>query len=73
MVRVHWGAGNATGDASPTDPKSTYVLLPVKVSIGKKEQVKAAIRKRAGELGITGGDPAVAAGEVVAYLLGLAP
>ena len=53
--------------------QSTYVLLPVKVSIGKKEQVKTTIRKRAEELGITSGDPAVAAGEVVAYLLGVAP
>jgi site-specific DNA-methyltransferase (adenine-specific) len=53
--------------------QSTYVLLPVKVSIARKDQVKAAIRKRAGELGIASGDPAIAAGEVVAHLLGIAP
>ena len=53
--------------------QSTYVLLPVKVSIARKDQVKAAIRKRAEELGIAGGDPAVAAGEVVANLLGVTP
>jgi hypothetical protein len=51
--------------------QSTYVLLPVKVSIARKDQLKAAIRKRAAELGIAGGDPAVAAGEVVAHLLGV--
>jgi hypothetical protein len=53
--------------------QSTYVLLPVKVSIARKDQVKAAIRKRAGELGIAGGDAAVTAGEVVAHLLGITP
>ena len=53
--------------------QSTYVLLPVKVSIARQDQVKAAIRKRAAELGIAGGDPAVAAGEVVAHLLGVTP
>ena len=53
--------------------QSTYVLLPVKVSIARQDQVKAAIRKRAAELGIAGGDPAVTAGEVVAHLLGVTP
>ena len=53
--------------------QSTYVLLQVKVSIARKDQVKAAIRKRAEELGISSGDPAVVAGEVVAHLLGIAP
>jgi hypothetical protein len=53
--------------------QSTYVLLPVKVSIARQDMVKAAIRKRAAELGIASGDPAVAAGEVVAHLLGVTP
>jgi hypothetical protein len=53
--------------------QSTYALLAVKVSIAKYDQVKAAIRKRAAELGIARGDPAVAAGEVVARLLGVTP
>jgi hypothetical protein len=51
--------------------QSTYVLLPVKIFIAKHDQVKAAMRKKAAELGIAGGDPAVAAGEVVAHLLGV--
>jgi hypothetical protein len=53
--------------------QSTYVLLPVKIALAKQGQVKAAIRKRATELGIADDDPAVAAGKVVVHLLGVTP
>ena len=51
--------------------QSTYVLLAVKVPLAMKDRLKGAIRQRARELGIASGDPAVAAGEVVAHLLGI--
>ena len=53
--------------------QSTHVLLPVKVPIARIDKVKAAVRKRAGELKIASGDPAIAAGEVLALLLGISP
>ncbi len=53
--------------------QSTYIFLPVKVSIARHGLVKTALRKKAGELGLASSDPAVAAGEVLANLLGVTP
>jgi hypothetical protein len=50
---------------------STYVILPVKILDETKETFKKAIKELADEQGIKEKDPAKAAGQVIAFLLGV--